>query len=79
MLALFKDEDECLRIREALIKKEIIPRRYFHPSLESLKYVKQQSCPISKDISGRILCLPIYPGLSENDQYLVINILRDLL
>jgi dTDP-4-amino-4,6-dideoxygalactose transaminase len=43
---------------------EIFPRRYFYPSLNTLSYLStDQRCPVSESIAGRILCLPLYPGL----------------
>ena len=65
----FENEEELLTTRAALQKNEINTRRYFYPSLNNLSQVTgvKKSCPISEDISGRVLCLPLYPGLSEKD------------
>lgn len=38
-----------------------------------------QSCLISRDIASRILCLPIYPGLTAQDQHLVITKIAEAL
>lgn len=62
---LLRDETACLNVRDNLLANEIMPRRYFYPSLNTLNYVKYQSCPISEDISKRILCLPMYPDLTK--------------
>jgi len=40
-----------------------MPRRYFYPSLDTLPYAKYDNCPISQDISKRILCLPMFNSL----------------
>ncbi len=58
--------------------KQIFPRRYFFPSLNHLPYIGDISMPISESISERILCLPLYHSLSEQDQVLVINTLNSL-
>jgi len=63
---LFKSEDALLKARTALLAKDIKPRRYFYPSLNTLPYVGQQEAPVSEDIASRILCLPIYPDLSND-------------
>jgi dTDP-4-amino-4,6-dideoxygalactose transaminase len=58
---LFENEGTLLKVIENLRKNDIIPRRYFWPSLEKLPYIKPNSmCTISDDISSRILCLPLY-------------------
>ena len=60
---LFEDENSLLRAKEKLIQNDIHPRRYFYPSLDSVDYVKGANMKVSRDISGRILCLPIYTEL----------------
>ena len=43
----------------------VFPRRYFFPSLNEVNAIQQYTpCPVSEDLSRRILCLPIYKGLS---------------
>ncbi len=77
---LFKSEEELLKIQKVLNKKQIYPRRYFYPSLDSLEYIEpKQECKVSRDISRRILCLPIYPDLTKYEQTKIIHILKDLL
>jgi len=71
---IFKNEKVALKIIGALNKEKIFPRRYFYPSLNTLPYLEdQQSCPISENISSRILCLPLYVDL---DMDIVRNICR---
>lgn len=61
-------EQETLKIIKELNNINVFPRRYFYPSLNTLKYLQETSkCPISENISSRILCLPLYNGLSFND------------
>lgn len=65
---IFASEEQLLRVREALNAKEIFPRRYFYPSLNTLPYITQSnSCPVSENIARRVLCLPYYPGLAGKD------------
>lgn len=69
---IFKTENELLETTKKLSYNNIFPRRYFYPSVNTYtKIVDYQACPVSEDISKRILCLPLYYNLSEND---IINI-----
>ncbi len=75
---VLKDEEQLLKVQKALNEKQIFPRRYFYPSLDTLSYIEpKQYSPISRDVSSRILALPIYPGLKENEQISIINIIKD--
>lgn len=60
-------EKILLNLQQALNKRDIFPRRYFFPSLNKLCYIKNQSAPVSEDISRRVLCLPLYYDLSKSD------------
>jgi dTDP-4-amino-4,6-dideoxygalactose transaminase len=61
---ILKSEEILLKILKQLEIINIFPRRYFYPSLNKLKYLKTSNpCPISEDISSRVLCLPLYSGL----------------
>jgi dTDP-4-amino-4,6-dideoxygalactose transaminase len=72
---IFTAEEIALKMKAALERQEIFPRRYFHPSLSSLDYVKENQTPIADSIASRILCLPLYHGLSEVEQELIARIL----
>lgn len=72
---IFKSEGQLLHVEKALNKARIYPRRYFYPSLNTLDYIKYQDCPISESIASRILCLPLYVGLSKEDQTRIIDII----
>lgn len=62
---LFENEDLLLEVDKKLREKNIRARRYFYPSLDTLPYIDSHSCPVSRNISSRILCLPIYPDLEK--------------
>lgn len=64
---IFQTETILLKVQTKLNKSNIYPRRYFYPSLTSLPYIKEGDCPISEDISKRILCLPLYDGIVTFD------------
>jgi len=75
---LFETEEKTLKVQKALNDAEIFPRRYFYPSLDTLPYIKESPIMnISRDISSRILALPMYPALDEKDQIQIINIIRE--
>ncbi len=70
------DENQLLRCRSQLNGNGINPRRYFYPSLDTLEYLQpQQPQPRSRALSRRVLCLPIYPGLSRKVQESVMQTL----
>lgn len=74
---IFESEDALLRTCARLEAKNIFARRYFYPSLDSLCYIEpKQNCPVSRDISKRVLCLPIYPGLSDVEQMEIIETIK---
>ncbi len=69
---LFKDEKTLLRIEQKLNENNVVPRRYFYPSLNKIKYVNStQDMPVSQSIACRILCLPLYVGLTEKELELI--------
>ncbi|OHD14900.1 MAG: aminotransferase DegT [Spirochaetes bacterium GWB1_59_5] len=76
---LFADEPSLLRTVEALKAAEIVPRRYFWPSLENLSYIHATPCPVSDGVSSRILCLPLYNGLGSSDQVRIIRVIESAL
>ncbi len=72
---IFESEKITLRMIRELEKFEIYPRRYFYPSLNKLNYVPDASVPVSESITGRIICLPLYHGLSDEEQNMIAEIL----
>ncbi|NTV83904.1 MAG: DegT/DnrJ/EryC1/StrS family aminotransferase [Bacteroidales bacterium] len=76
---LFDSENALLKVREALNKKEIYPRRYFYPSLNTLPYMfKKQQVPVSESVSSRVLCLPIYEDLEQERIEEIIEIINSI-
>lgn len=74
---IFESEKVLLKVMDALKEGDIIPRRYFYPSLNQLPFVTYQSCPVSEDISRRVLCLPFYPQLEKNDVERISGIINN--
>ena len=76
---VFKSEEQLLKVQKALNEREIFPRRYFYPSLDTLNYIEpKQECEISRDISKRILCLPIYAELEKDVQDIIISTIKGI-
>ncbi|NJY63937.1 DegT/DnrJ/EryC1/StrS family aminotransferase [Salinimicrobium sp. CDJ15-81-2] len=73
---IFEEEKELLDKQSKLNKQGIYPRRYFYPSLNTLNYVKPIKMPVSETISSRILCLPLYVGLKDEDLSIITEILN---
>lgn len=73
---LFKNESQLKRVKHNLEQNQIFPRRYFYPSLTKLPYIKNQSCPISENISRRILCLPFYESLTKKQVLNIVQVIR---
>lgn len=74
---IFKNEKKLKETVKKLNLSNIYPRRYFYPSLNELPYLeKKQNCPLSEDISKRIVCLPIYPGLKNSEIKAICEIIN---
>lgn len=76
---LFESENRLLDAEAKLKDKNILSRRYFYPSLNTLEYIKnKQVCESSIDIASRILCLPIYQDLKIAEQNIINGVLKSL-
>ena len=73
---IFESEEKLLKVEKKLNENEIFPRRYFYPSLNTIDYVKGQSKPISESIAKRIMCLPLYMGLTSLNLEKIIQIIN---
>jgi len=64
---VFDNEEAALKVIKELEGNWITPRRYFHPSLNTVDLFKPNKCPISESIANCILCLPLYHDLRSGD------------
>jgi dTDP-4-amino-4,6-dideoxygalactose transaminase len=64
---LFENEAALLLAQKKLNEAQIFPRRYFYPSLNHVCYLNDTIMPISESVASRILCLPLYKELIEED------------
>ncbi|WOJ92969.1 DegT/DnrJ/EryC1/StrS family aminotransferase [Congregibacter variabilis] len=59
----------------------IYARRYFYPLISEFPMyrsgnsARSDNLPVAHNAASRIICLPIYPGLSESDQSLIVSLL----
>jgi len=75
---VFPSHDVMKKVRQSLLDNGIGSRRYFHPSLNSLPFLSRdlkRSCPISESISSRVLCLPMYIGLSKAEVEVICGVI----
>jgi dTDP-4-amino-4,6-dideoxygalactose transaminase len=74
---LSRDEVYC-KLRD----NGIYARRYFYPLISDfpmyrgLESAKRKNLPVANDISTKIICLPIFPDLSNKDVDKIVNILK---
>ncbi len=75
-LAATRDE-----VYQALRRHDIFSRRYFFPLISTfsmyrhLPSAKIDNLPVADAISKSVLCLPIYPGLTREDQERIIAVI----
>lgn len=74
---IFESEEILLKTQKALNEKEIFPRRYFYPSLNIIPFTEGKSMPISESVATRILCLPLYAGLNQNEVEQIVLIINN--
>jgi dTDP-4-amino-4,6-dideoxygalactose transaminase len=65
---IMKDRHQRDILIAALAAKDIYARKYFAPSLNTLDfYPEKYHCPVSEDIADRIVCLPFYVGMTDEE------------
>ena len=75
--ALFQSEAQCLRVKSALEAREIYARRYFYPSLDVVHPTTNQPCPLARSKSSRILCLPSFHTMTNEELDQVCKVVID--
>lgn len=67
---------------EALKAENIYSRRYFYPLISSfamyrhLPSARPEHLPVANQLAEKILCLPIYPDMDEEEQMRVIGVIQ---
>lgn len=63
---LMADQAQLERTQARLVDQGVMPRRYFHPLLSDMGVFRappSAQFPVARQLSERVLCLPVYPGL----------------
>jgi len=78
-------EDDFRLNREGLYnylkENNVFSRRYFYPLIsdfsmyKGMKSAARENLPVANEISRKVLCLPIYPNLTDADQERVISLI----
>jgi dTDP-4-amino-4,6-dideoxygalactose transaminase len=76
---LFHNQETLLKVEQLLLKCNILPRRYFYPSLTQLPYMDIQKMEIADKISECILCIPFYTGLTTGEMEFISNLIKEAL
>lgn len=76
---IFESEKILLKVREVLLNNGVSTRRYFYPSLNQLPFLANAAdCPVSENVSRRVLALPMFTDLSMEDIYRITTIINQL-
>lgn len=68
------------KVEKQLSQHGVETRRYFTPSLNKLNYVNSQNAlPVAEDVSGRVLCLPLFYDLTPKEISYVCTIVSQTL
>jgi dTDP-4-amino-4,6-dideoxygalactose transaminase len=78
-------QNDYLLSRDELYEKfkanNIYSRRYFYPLIsdfpmyQSMSFAHRDNLPVATDTANKILCLPIYPALTQDEQQRVIDLI----
>ncbi len=73
-----ENEQELLIKKGALEKEGIIARRYFYPSLDDVNALNplECTCEVSRKLSKKVMCLPLFPSLNEDIVFNVLAVLN---
>lgn len=76
---LLPSESEVHRYMEKCKREDIIIRRYWHPALNTIDYIgaDPSETPIAVNSANRIVCLPIYSDMTDDDVQRVISALSE--
>lgn len=71
---VFKSESQAVHAAAILKENGVLVRRYFYPSLETVACLDAEAVQaVSEDVARRILCLPIFSGLSDESVDLILE------
>jgi dTDP-4-amino-4,6-dideoxygalactose transaminase len=68
---------------DTLRKHNIYGRRYFYPLISDfpmyrgLQSAHPSNLPVARDVASKILCLPIYPTLTQDEQLRIVDLIKN--
>lgn len=74
---IFENEEVLINVVNTLNVQDVFPRRYFYPALNSLNYVEHVDMINAEYITKRIICLPLYVGLSKIDIIKISSLINE--
>ncbi|QQG66484.1 DegT/DnrJ/EryC1/StrS family aminotransferase [Desulfobulbus oligotrophicus] len=77
---VFNTHESMMAARKLLQAHNIFPRRYFHPSLNTLPFLHknlQKPCPVSESLSQRVLALPLYVTLTRQEVNMISSCIKN--
>lgn len=72
---IFENENSLTKVEEKLNKYDIFPRRYFYKRLDKI-FSKNTNNSVVNSLHDRILCLPLYPSLKEEECRKIIGLIK---
>ena len=72
----FPTEEACLVVKAHLERHGIFTRRYFYPALHTLHPGSASICPEADSVASRVLCLPLFHTLPEEDIARIIHLIH---
>lgn len=77
---VFDDPKAVNRAIARMKEHNIHPRRYFYPALNTLPYLTRTNpCPVAENICMRVLCLPLFAELGEENVERIMGIVKESL
>jgi dTDP-4-amino-4,6-dideoxygalactose transaminase len=70
------------QLYQRLRENGVHARRYFYPLIsefpmyKELRSAQRENLPVASDAASRVICLPLYPALSGDDQQRIIDLIR---
>ena len=76
---LFASEADVERAQSALKSIDVHTRRYFYPSLDNVEtFGPSLANETSRSVARRVLCLPIYAGLRDEDVDRIVRVVTQV-
>lgn len=73
---LFESEELLLESKSKMESRGISPRRYFYPGLNRVEELEAEAeCPVSDQLASRVMVLPSFYGMNDEDMSRVVDCL----